>query len=154
MLQVTDTGVQVILKGKSTHKGFVMAVALVSFALLVAAALAILPTHYALITLALLGCVALAFGWYRQKNIAQQFSHGLLKVSPFALNCNHQSHVFSSTLTVIAHDSQLTLIDHDLTLVITGFENDKECQIVKSVLLGATIQTHAKSIKLKASNSD
>lgn len=154
MLQVTDTGVQITLSGTPpANHTFVICCTLMVFTVAVAIALMTLSTQYAIGALFVLACGCFGFNLYRQhqKNTATtHIATGTLNIQPFTLIHNNKTIHFSKKVTTATNGTQLTLQDQDKTVIILGFENPKECQIVKSILLGATIDKKLATIKMQA----
>lgn len=152
MLQVTDTGVQVTLTGTpASDYTFAIACVLMVCAVLVAVAITVFSSEYAIGSLFVLACGCFAFNVYRirKKRSTPHIASGVVQILAFSVNHQGRTTQFLPTLSISDSDGQLVLSDEQKSLILSGFDNAQERQIVKNVLLGASINKKLANIKLQ-----
>lgn len=141
MLKLTDTGVQIHLTGTQTaNYALIFATVLGLFALVVAY-LAMTQS----VVIAIGGLFALAvgcffFNLYKEKLKNMPINGGIILACPFELTINGQTTTLSKQVQITDDNGILTIVDGKHRWQLSGFENDKEKQVLKAVLLGQTIQ--------------
>ncbi len=162
MLQLTEHGVTITLNGKSPiDKLFWIACVLVVLAIGVAVAMVSLPMELAIRFLAVLAIVSFFFNNYKQ-NIKNQKSaviinSGILNVQQGIITHNNmgkQQHI-----TVLTHD-KIKVCNSELIVYgekqrvkcrISGFDNDKEIEVMSGILQGKSINKRHANIKMQSS---
>lgn len=162
MLQVTDNGANITLSGKACGQGdgvFWFAVALLAGALGVAIAMSLLPERLAIGALALLVIGSYIFNRLRnrQKDSQNHITSGLLKVQPGHFVHNH----FGKTqhITVAANDTievagtvlTITTADGNTKCQVSGFDSQKEAQVMQAILQGQKFGKRNANIKMQSS---
>ncbi|PNK60951.1 hypothetical protein [Psychrobacter sp. FDAARGOS_221] len=163
MLQVTDTGANITLSGKASGYGdgvFWFGVALLIGAIGVAMAMSLLPERLAIGALAVLIIGSFIFNVMRnkQKNAGHgEISSGILKVQHGMFVHN----MFGKTQTIsVQADDNIELSNSALTITdangnrkchITGFDSDKEAQVMKAILQGQQFGKRNANIKMQSS---
>ncbi|MDO4427427.1 MAG: hypothetical protein Q4B88_04790 [Moraxella sp.] len=151
MLKKTETGVEVLLTGKSGFdKGFLWSAVLGLFALAVAVVASLFDVRYALGAIFALAVASFFFNRYKAKKQRTPTITGKVVVSAFALRYEmlgkQHSLVFGDTLSIVSDELGLLLIDKDKSARLTGFESEAEKNVVKAVLLGKEIYTRAVNV--------
>lgn len=162
MLKLTNDGAQITLIGQPTSQGdglFWFGSALLIGAVGVAMAMSLLPERLAIGALALLIVGSFIFNWMRQqqkKQSSKAISAGILQV-----RLGEFTHTVEGTQqrVAIASDDRIEVIGSTLKLLtannelkcqISGFESDKEAQVMEAVLKGQSFGKRNANIKMQS----
>lgn len=162
MLQVTENGANITLSGKTSGQGdgvFWFAVALLAGALGVAIAMSLLPERLAIGALALLVIGSYLFNRLRnrQKDSQNHIQSGLLKVQPGVFVHNQfgktQRISVAANETIRVEATTLTITDPQgsIKCQITGFDSEKEAQVMQAILQGQQFGKRNANIKMQSS---
>ncbi|SJM67681.1 MULTISPECIES: hypothetical protein [Psychrobacter] len=162
MLQVTDKGANITLSGKTGGQGngvFWFAVALLAGALAVAMAMSLLPERLAIGALGLLIIGSYVFNRLRerQKGVQNHITSGLLKVQPgqFVHNqfgkTQHITLAADDTIEVVDTLLTITTVDGDTKCQVSGFDSQKEAQVMQAILQGQKFGKRNANIKMQSS---
>ncbi|MBS9779439.1 MAG: hypothetical protein KGV51_02320 [Moraxellaceae bacterium] len=162
MLQLTEHGVTITLNGKSPiDKLFWIACVLVVLAIGVALAMIFLPMKIAISFLVLLVIVSFVFNRYKQRMTGSKsailIANGVLSVQQGIISYNHMGK--QQRIIVLTHDkvenlgSELVVYDKQQTVKcrVSGFENNKEIEVMSSILQGKNINKRHANIKMQSS---
>lgn len=167
MLQVTDKGANITLSGKARGQRdgvFWFAVALLAGALGVAISMSLLPERPAIGALALLIVGSFIFNKMRsgQKDNQNHISYGLLKVQPGSFVHNQfgktQQIILASndkvTVSNPGNTTTLSICDdqNNCKCQITGFDSEKEAQVMQAILQGQQLGKRNANIKMQSSS--
>lgn len=162
MLNLTDDGAKIILKGQSTPKGdglFWLGSALLIGAVGVAMAMSLLPERLAIGALALLIVGSFIFNWLRQqqkKKTSLSISGGELMVRSGGFT--HQGAGSPNRLAISPGDrievtgTQLVIFNerNQPKCQISGFESAKEAEIMEAVLNGQQFGKRNAKIRMQS----
>ena len=127
-----------------------MAVLMLIFAVGVALAIAILPSHYAILAVFGLACLCYCFNRYYKAN-KTVIATGQLLVQSGVIIHDGQRFVFNNPTVQISED-RLIITSANQELTIQGFDNAKEMSIAKAVLLGHPIHANKVAVKMGGSS--
>lgn len=147
MLTLTDDGVQITLANKRSNT-WTIAMLMLVFAVGVAVAIAVLPNRYAILAVFGLAFVCFLFNRYRQKGVV--IGAGKVLIKPFCVCYEGKDYVFSQSLGVDDDKNGLRLTDGTppKTVLIQGFESEKERQVAKAVLLGKGVVGNKVAVRM------
>lgn len=163
MLQVTKNGANISLSGKVQGNGdgvFWFAVALLFGAVGVAMAMSLLPERLAIGALAVLIVGSFIFNRIRSKQNSSGellISVGILKVQSgmFVHNVlgKTQRIVVQPDDSITVSQSTLTITDSSgkVTCQVSGFESEKEADVMKAILQGQAFGKRNANIKMQSS---
>lgn len=162
MLQVTKDGANISLTGKATGYGdglFWFGFALLVGAIGVATAMSLLPERLAIGALAVLIVGSFIFNRMRSKQNSSgqvQISAGLLKVKSgmFVHNIvgKTQQYRVEPNDTVLVESGTLKLLDGNgkTKCEVSGFETEKEAQVMQAILQGQQLNKRHANIKMQS----
>lgn len=163
MLQVTENGANITLSGKVGGHGdgvFWFGVALLIGAIAVAMAMSLLPERLAIGALAILIVGSFIFNKIRSKqrdNNGSHISAGVLKVQKgmFVHNIlGKREQIFVQPNDVIQVTGSRLIInsaDGNTKCQITGFDTEKEAQVMQAILQGQQFGKRNANIKMQSS---
>ncbi len=162
MLQVTEHGVTITLNGKSTTDLlFWLTLALIVLAIGVALAMIFLPMKLAIACLVLLVVFSFVFNRYKQRltgaKSAMLISDGVINVQQGMIVHNvlgkqqrimvlNDDKIKNSDSALIVYNAKQQTKCH-----ISGFDNDKEIEVMTKILQGQNINKRNANIKIKES---
>lgn len=162
MLKLTDDGAQITLTGRSSAQGdglFWFGSALLIGAVAVAMAMSLLPERLAIGALGLLIIGSFIFNWLRQQQKKKNLSNihsGLLEVK--AGSFVHQAGGSRQQISLAPGDrielsgSTLCIFtaSNELKSQISGFESEKEAQVMQALLKGQTFGKRNANIRMQS----
>lgn len=149
MLKVLDDGVQIVLVGKSKNPLWVMSIWLVVVAVAVAVVAMTMPVDITIGVMFIFALLIFTFNHYKDKLSSYAYiSTGELIIKSHHFITNGHSVKLSATVNIDILGGTLQIKDRGRVWHISGFGDEKELSVAKSVLEGRLLQTRERAIKL------
>ncbi|VEG13035.1 hypothetical protein [Moraxella cuniculi] len=149
MLKVCDDGVIIRLDGRADNRLFWWSLSLVLVGIVVAIACMALPVAYAIGSLFVFA--VLMFGFNIQKHRAKSqhcFTQGELILTPKRFSINQIALTLADDAKIEQVGNWLIVKDRGLEYRFSGFADERQMQVARSVLAGATVQANQVAIRI------